>query len=558
MPPLTPQQQAARLNPQPFNVKLPQIGQRFRVTGDIGNVFRRTDSGLESLDLTRAANLSDIERQQLGGYGGQVAEAQKRLSGQGLNLENLQEFNLGDVRSALPNLATIQGNLQGFVGQQGPTMSNLTQTLNAAPPPASELASVARSQQQLNQAQQPGAPRSRDQIQQQLDTIKSGLGQLSAKGYGNVDVSQIPKGIDISQLPQYQAPQQQGQQPPQPQQGQQPPQPQQGQQPPQPGQSDAEKVVQSFLTPGTKEGAVTDKASQIEGQLNALESREEQLLADIRKQPISAGFLSGQSAAVQRQFAIDRNALQREKQTLISQLANLQAQRASALDVSKFQLQREDEKAKVVREQEKAKIDQANDAVKIAREQAKFEEDKRQYGLDYALKKREVGIKEQEAGAKAGFAGDKQSATLDLLNLTNAIISSPYLDQITGLKRPSAAFGGILGGAIGSANQEVLNQFNQLKANLSLENRQKLKGSGAISDFESRTLEKSASAMGTNLSNEAMKRQLSVVKGVLATASGLSATVKITDPKTGQTQTLQADRAGINQAISDGLNVEYK
>lgn len=44
------------------------------------------------------------------------------------------------------------------------------------------------------------------------------------------------------------------------------------------------------------------------------------------------------------------------------------------------------------------------------------------------------------------------------------------------------------------------NYYDQLKGLLSLENRQKLKGSGAISDFEAKTLDQAASALGRNLS----------------------------------------------------------
>ena len=162
------------------------------------------------------------------------------------------------------------------------------------------------------------------------------------------------------------------------------------------------------------------------------------------------------------------------------------------------------------------------------------------------------------AGGSAAELARKQSETLETLSLVDSILSDPELKNVVGLKSPGAAFGGFFGEMVGSPTVKVANEIRQLQALLSLENRQKLKGSGAISDFESKTLQRSASAFSTGLSNEAATSELKRIRGVMATASGLPALVQITDPKTGKFVTVNANRETINQAIIDGARVEYK
>lgn len=64
----------------------------------------------------------------------------------------------------------------------------------------------------------------------------------------------------------------------------------------------------------------------------------------------------------------------------------------------------------------------------------------------------------------------------------------------------------------GTGAQKTKNLYEQVKGMLSLENRNLLKGSGAISDFESKTLEKAASSLGRNLSDKDFKATLQDLK----------------------------------------------
>lgn len=112
--------------------------------------------------------------------------------------------------------------------------------------------------------------------------------------------------------------------------------------------------------------------------------------------------------------------------------------------------------------------------------------------------------------------------------------------------------------ALGFEGKYTKSLFDQLKSSLSLGKRQLLKGTGAISDFEAKQLEQAATALTPGLSEEDFTRELKKIRGIMSTAAGGTAVVKITDPKTKISQLLEADRNGIEQAILDGLKVEYQ
>lgn len=94
------------------------------------------------------------------------------------------------------------------------------------------------------------------------------------------------------------------------------------------------------------------------------------------------------------------------------------------------------------------------------------------------------------------------------------------VDELLGnkaLHRISGPFDQAIGGVFGKAAL-AKNQYKQLQGLLALENREKLKGSGAISDFESKTLAQAASALGRNLADKDFRAQLEVIKGVFQSA----------------------------------------
>lgn len=126
------------------------------------------------------------------------------------------------------------------------------------------------------------------------------------------------------------------------------------------------------------------------------------------------------------------------------------------------------------------------------------------------------------------------------------------------LKNPGAISGLIQTGSIPfTAGATTKNQYEQLRGILSLDSRDKLKGSGAISDFESKTLERAASSLGRNQGEADFENNLRKIRGVFKTASGMPADVKVTN-QYGQVDEGQLTRDEINDAISQGFTVEYR
>lgn len=93
-------------------------------------------------------------------------------------------------------------------------------------------------------------------------------------------------------------------------------------------------------------------------------------------------------------------------------------------------------------------------------------------------------------------------------NLIDELYSNPELDNITG------PIDQVAGGLFGQA-AVAKNLYNQLQGVLALEGRSKLKGSGAISDFEFRVLKDAQSALGRNLPASAMRAELLKIKNIL-------------------------------------------
>lgn len=141
----------------------------------------------------------------------------------------------------------------------------------------------------------------------------------------------------------------------------------------------------------------------------------------------------------------------------------------------------------------------------------------------------------------------------DTLNLVNTALNDPNLRYAVGLQTWNP-----LNLIPGNAAQNVKAIISQVEAKLALDNRAKLKGSGAISDFESKTLQRAASSFNRSLPLTDAQKQLKQIKGVLTTLNGGQAQVIVKNPINGETGTAYADTAAINKMIQDGLVVEYQ
>ncbi len=158
---------------------------------------------------------------------------------------------------------------------------------------------------------------------------------------------------------------------------------------------------------------------------------------------------------------------------------------------------------------------------------------------------------------QANSVGDtKKSEALSGLQLVNTIIDSGKLSKITGYSRS------LTGKWLDTA--EVRGQVKQLLAILTLENRQKLKGQGTITDYEQKILENASNAFASALdpksgtialTEEQLERQLNQVRGVFQNAAGLPANVVV--QKGNAKEVVKATRQQIEQMIADGYSVEY-
>ena len=177
----------------------------------------------------------------------------------------------------------------------------------------------------------------------------------------------------------------------------------------------------------------------------------------------------------------------------------------------------------------------------------KFEEDNRLFGLDYAIKQREVAVKEIEAAAKAGVTQGFTPETGQALQLVNEIL--PNAKELSGLIR--------IGKFTGSAEK-----LKQLVSNLSVNARKLIKGQGQVSDYEAKVLADSTNALGQGyfsgrLSEKNFEYELKRIRGVLNSNAGMAVSVRVTDPSTGEVKQGPLSRDDIFDAASQGYIVEY-
>lgn len=90
----------------------------------------------------------------------------------------------------------------------------------------------------------------------------------------------------------------------------------------------------SALQVTPEEQGVQNDQTEAEKELRNLQRGQEQTNKNLADQPIAKPFITGQQAAVEQQYGIDRGAVNDRMMTLQQKLANLQAQRQSAIDVS--------------------------------------------------------------------------------------------------------------------------------------------------------------------------------------------------------------------------------
>ena len=313
----------------------------------------------------------------------------------------------------------------------------------------------------------------------------------------------------------------------------------------------------------------TPEEEQAEKTLANLISSKELGLRDIEEQAIPLDFITGQSAALERRAATQAVPLQ-------AQLANLQAKRQSAIDVATTKLDIEKSRA----ERAKGEIKEVGgnlvritpSGVETIFEAAKEAQKPVTVSPGGALVDPTTGkvifqapkLPSEAATLKALEKQEKNEearmSQLQTIGLVSSILDNPQLSRISG-----SAPGRFLSGAGLAGTAGTRGQVAQLKALTSLEGRNKLKGSGTISDFEAGMLADSANSLnfaikenGTiAMSDDDARQNLRNIKGILLLKTGQPTPATVTNPETGESLSVSLTREEAEDLWLDGNIINF-
>lgn len=151
--------------------------------------------------------------------------------------------------------------------------------------------------------------------------------------------------------------------------------------------------------------------------------------------------------------------------------------------------------------------------------------------------------------ATSGIPSSLEQTKKANLEVVQSLIDNPHKNLISGYFQGKLGFG-----SLDPRAQLALNEFDQLKGILSLANREQLKGTGAISDFEFKVLSQAATALGRNLNDEQFNEQLQKIADVF---SGKYRLTNITGSNDLKQQIIAGYRNSFPQATDAELEALY-
>jgi len=247
-------------------------------------------------------------------------------------------------------------------------------------------------------------------------------------------------------------------------------------------------------------------------------------------------------------------------QPLEAKLARLQAARTASLEASKFALSRIDKQLETERGTATTARAEAESARRFNEQQSlaqdKFEEDKRQFGIEYALEQQKANVPKplSQAQETAEIAKtEKQQATQQQSSLAigniNSLLSGDRYKAISGaIQTGSIPFLG---------DRAAVAEYNQLTGILKLGIRGLIKGQGQVSDYEGRILAEASSSLSRLTNESQMKEALLKARGVLQTNNGLETKVIVKDTNGKVIGQGELNGQDIFEAVNDGNTVEY-
>lgn len=317
-----------------------------------------------------------------------------------------------------------------------------------------------------------------------------------------------------------------------------------------------QKTVDSLTKAYTDALKISPEEMSTQEDLDKLIESAKTSFRNASNQAIPLEFITGQ------QKAIEERALGLAE-PMEKKLARLQAQRTASSEASKFALERADKKMAEAK------------GTTVGNSIVKFNPVTGKYDTVYSSPK-DTGFtlspgekRYDDKGDVIASGGEKpmsatqeakmieqqdkekssqQSATQSI-GLINTMLEGGAYKTISGIAQT-----GVIPFTSGS---KTSNQYNQLKSMLALGARGLLKGSGAVSDYESKVLNQSTSNLGRNLGEADFEKALKTVRGVLKTNSGQETEIRVTNPKTGETVTTTGSGKEIYDLVSEGNVVEY-
>lgn len=167
------------------------------------------------------------------------------------------------------------------------------------------------------------------------------------------------------------------------------------------------ELVSGNQNPSSSESAYQKQLDALTAQQSGINASRDLGIQAVGEQPIATSFISGQQKAITDRAAVQSGSLGAQAVPLQQQLARAQAQRQAALDASKTALdygfKREEMNTKnsqyasdlAFKQQTLAQTGENNQADN-ALAQKKFENDKKEFGLTYALDQQKLSVERQK------------------------------------------------------------------------------------------------------------------------------------------------------------------
>lgn len=298
------------------------------------------------------------------------------------------------------------------------------------------------------------------------------------------------------------------------------------------------EALLASLTPSKEEKGIQEELARM---LTGFETGVE----GIRTQAIPTGLLRGQAAALERQVGLQAAPLQRQLGLLQEQRTGEQTRAETELGFREADI-------------EAAKPPEAEPGFTLAPGQTRFDASGEVVASGGPKPISEAAITAAIARTEKDEAARASQTTT--IGIINEILGSEGLGKVSGKSRFGIA-------ARTAATGDVRAKLVQLKALTSLGERDKLKGSGTISDFEAGMLANSATSLNfaiqddgkITLSDEEADQALRNIRGVLLAKTGELVTVIASDPATGVTERFEnVTREDIENAALKGLLIDYE